>query len=826
MDARGLFCLLEDRLVQHDNSRKEIQNQIQNIYTSTLDEANEVEEKISGEISSAFEAKEGEILELVGRLNNKEGDLDALIKEGEGILSKDQKYEVVPSESSESFSASYKLNIARAPTGKGLNRNENEGEEVDRNTNKAESIVSRLQEYLERIRESMTAAQGRLAEICNERRCEAEELRKRVNNELEPLFTQEDARLQGVVKSLREKMDSEGSDELTVGAKATLLVKQTYSLSNPAKGHSLNDYNLTATKEVSLDCFNFDKRRPLSLIPSLSDKGEISLFFTFFSEEEMMLLEPLELSLNVNIAMWKKDKSEDTEKTYNVMYAPGSDEYICINDVFVPKTTYCLKMRIVHQEVSTQWSEEFEYTTPEFKGLFVWKKCPDSVDQRLRYFVDENNRRIAAKLGYELCTVIGNTPIPINTVTTWGIRVLASQRNDGHNIFIGVAPSGINQNEDDNFYKCGWYFNCYRSALFSGPPHNYGDKEFGPRKEKSGEYVHTGDSVGVVMNTLKGELSFVVDGILYGVAFEGIPLDKPLVPCVLLGEKGDSVGVDYSEMKETVVDSSIPVPSNITTKSGITWDSITLTWDAVEGASFYQIETDGSGAFGVSTTNTFTKGDLLEDTEHTFRIRTIQYHSVSEWSDAVKGKSGRESFGGCKWRECPDDVLEERKYSIDASNSRVAIKTGYNKWYCDCCTVIGNTPIPINAVTSWSVRILKSKWNNGHSAYVGVAPSGIDQNGWNNFTESGWYFNCYFSALYSGLPHKYKKKEYGPRKSEGKYVHAGDTVGVLMNTTKGELSFVLDGVNLGVAFEGIPLDKPLVPCVIFGEKGDSAEFII
>ena len=114
--------------------------------------------------------------------------------------------------------------------------------------------------------------------------------------------------------------------------------------------------------------------------------------------------------------------------------------------------------------------------------------------------------------------------------------------------------------------------------------------------------MHTGDNVGVVMDTTKGELSFVLDGVNLGVAYEGIPLDKPLVPCVLLCYKGDSVELDTSEVKETVVDSSIPVPSNITTKS-ITWDSITLTWDAVEGASFYQIEVDGSKFWDAPTTN-------------------------------------------------------------------------------------------------------------------------------------------------------------------------------------------------------------------------------
>ena len=37
------------------------------------------------------------------------------------------------------------------------------------------------------------------------------------------------------------------------------------------------------------------------------------------------------------------------------------------------------------------------------------------------------------------------------------------------------------------------------------------------------------------------------------------------------------------------------------------------------------------------------------------------------------------------------------------------------------------------------------------------------------------------------------------KKFGGKYIHNGDTIGVVMDTTKGELSFMLNGVNLGVA---------------------------
>ena len=104
--------------------------------------------------------------------------------------------------------------------------------------------------------------------------------------------------------------------------------------------------------------------------------------------------------------------------------------------------------------------------------------------------------------------------------------------------------------KDDDHMKRGWYFHCYGSSLCSGPPHNYRGKKYGPKKSH-GSYVHTGDSVGVVMDTIKGELSFVVNGVNLGVVFEGIPLDKPLVPCVVLYIGGDSVELDTTEVKES-----------------------------------------------------------------------------------------------------------------------------------------------------------------------------------------------------------------------------------------------------------------------------------
>ena len=179
-------------------------------------------------------------------------------------------------------------------------------------------------------------------------------------------------------------------------------------------------------------------------------------------------------------------------------------------------------------------------------------------------------------------------------------------------------------------------------------------------------------------------------------------------------------------------------------------------------------------------------------------------------------------YGGA-WKECPGNVDANKKYSVDKRNTRIATKINY----CNYCTIIGNISIPLSTITSWSIRVLKSKYNNGNNIFIGVAPTDINQNIC-NYDKYGWYISCYESTLWSGSPHNYSYsgKEYGPKKGIGQYVHTGDSVGVVMDTKKGELSFTVNGTNLGVAYKGIPLDKPLIPCVLLKSRGDSVELII
>ena len=245
-----------------------------------------------------------------------------------------------------------------------------------------------------------------------------------------------------------------------------------------------------------------------------------------FSDEEEILLEP-EAKVRVDGVLKMGTKGEHLVLDLTLQ----KFEHLVLEDVIPVKSVASSSTFTAPKPAPQKWKS-------------AWKECPGNVSWYRRYSVDKRNTRIAKKINDWFddwyCTIIGNTPIPLNTVTSWSIRVLKSKNNNGNNICIGVAPSDIDQNDNSNYEKCGWYFYCYNSALISGPPHNYPGKEYGPRKE-GGKYIHTGDSVGVVMDTAKGELSFALYGVNLGVAYERIPLDKPLVPCVILGWNGDSV---------------------------------------------------------------------------------------------------------------------------------------------------------------------------------------------------------------------------------------------------------------------------------------------
>ena len=100
---------------------------------------------------------------------------------------------------------------------------------------------------------------------------------------------------------------------------------------------------------------------------------------------------------------------------------------------------------------------------------------------------------------------------------------------------------------------------------------------------------------------------------------------------------------------------------------------------------------------------------------------------------------------------------------------------------------------------------------------VGVAPIDFDINT-SLYTNSGWYFNCLNSELYSGPPHNYNKNKTNLRQPK-------DEINIIMNMDKGTLKFIINNEDNGESFSNIPLDKPVTPVVFLYHKNDSIEIL-
>lgn len=182
-------------------------------------------------------------------------------------------------------------------------------------------------------------------------------------------------------------------------------------------------------------------------------------------------------------------------------------------------------------------------TLPDEVASYGWKApfgAPSETECKYRV-TKENPRKVTRVNGDEWCIVIGSAILPLGRTLTWKIKIEKSVGNDGDCICMGITP--FDEDESNcSFEKIGWYYNCYNGKLWSGPPHNYCWKEYG-KKFEEGTNMKTGDEVGLIMDTKKGNLSFVIHGVNNGIAFEGIPLDRPLVPAVLLAWEGDTVEI-------------------------------------------------------------------------------------------------------------------------------------------------------------------------------------------------------------------------------------------------------------------------------------------
>ncbi|HEX2927139.1 MAG TPA: fibronectin type III domain-containing protein [Ruminiclostridium sp.] len=132
---------------------------------------------------------------------------------------------------------------------------------------------------------------------------------------------------------------------------------------------------------------------------------------------------------------------------------------------------------------------------------------------------------------------------------------------------------------------------------------------------------------------------------------------------------------------------SLP-PDNIRFEAGI--NNMKITWDAVTGATGYDIEADGK-VVSTGTVNSYTYGGLQAETTHTYRVRVKNAGGTGEWSNSasavtlpnppeapeISDTKATQTEISISW----DAVAKADSYEIEADGK--TIDTGTNTAYTD-----------------------------------------------------------------------------------------------------------------------------------------------
>ena len=155
----------------------------------------------------------------------------------------------------------------------------------------------------------------------------------------------------------------------------------------------------------------------------------------------------------------------------------------------------------------------------------------------LNYTVDKNGLIATKTNGGDNwnCTIFGNKNIPKNKISIWKIRINNFYiKENSWNVLIGIGPKNIKN--ENSFYRHSWSFICGCSTLSvkSGSETNY--------NRKSGK-LNKGDIIKVIVDRKKGNLSFAVNDVNYGLTNIKIPENDELYPVVMICDQGQIVEI-------------------------------------------------------------------------------------------------------------------------------------------------------------------------------------------------------------------------------------------------------------------------------------------
>ena len=166
---------------------------------------------------------------------------------------------------------------------------------------------------------------------------------------------------------------------------------------------------------------------------------------------------------------------------------------------------------------------------------FQFKKCPTNIKENRKYKITGEKENILTKTGPDgwMGTICENE-LEQSKEYHWKIKILNTQYKQ---IMVGVAPIDFDINSS-SYSNWGWYYYCYNSTLYSGPPHKFGGK--------ASKLSNVKDEIILILNMNKRSLKFIINNEDKGDSYTDIPIDKPLSPAICLYDSNDSVEIiDY-----------------------------------------------------------------------------------------------------------------------------------------------------------------------------------------------------------------------------------------------------------------------------------------
>ena len=176
------------------------------------------------------------------------------------------------------------------------------------------------------------------------------------------------------------------------------------------------------------------------------------------------------------------------------------------------------------------------------------------------------------------------------------------------------------------------------------------------------------------------------------------------------------------------------------------------------------------------------------------------------------------AFGDISYDYLLFKFRQGNNYSI-SNNGFIAKKSsGGDNWNC---VIVGDKEIPKNRIGKWKIKINgnKTKQNNNDKysdIYIGIGPKSFQGN---------LYDECWSIFSSSSKVFLQNKTKYFDYKNLNINIKKGDIIEVIVDRKLGNISYSINGINYGLAFQDIPKEDILYPTVVLYEQGLSVEIV-